>query len=116
MEKVDYDARLHAVYAAGRRMSPDAHKPGWRRSLATCRETRPLVWLDLGSGTGRRPPRWRLPSAAPPTESSRQTRCVLKPLPALAIPPSGMRLGLPSTSRCQMPRVTPPCCSSSGTT
>lgn len=24
MEKVDYDARLHAVYAAGRQMSPDA--------------------------------------------------------------------------------------------
>jgi len=24
VEKVDYDARLHAVYAAGRQMSPDA--------------------------------------------------------------------------------------------
>ena len=24
MEKVDYDARLHAVYGAGRQMSPDA--------------------------------------------------------------------------------------------
>jgi len=36
MEKVNYDARLHAVYAAGRQMCPMHDKPGWRRSLATC--------------------------------------------------------------------------------
>ena len=117
MGKVDYDARLHAVYAAGRQMSPDALQT-WMEAFARhLPETRPLVWLDLGSGTGRMtPPVWRVPSAAPPTESSRQTRCEHKPLPTLAIPPSHMRLGLPSTSRCQMPRVTQPCCFSSGTT
>ena len=53
MEKVDYDARLHAVYAAGRQMSPDALQT-WMEAFARhLPETRPLVWLDLGSGTGR---------------------------------------------------------------
>src|SRR4051794_23933330 len=56
MEKVDYDARLHAVYAAGRRMSPDARQT-WMEAFARhLPETRPLVWLDLGSGTGRMTP------------------------------------------------------------
>jgi SAM-dependent methyltransferase len=56
MEKVDYDARLHAVYAAGRQMSPDALGT-WMQALARhLPETRPLVWLDLGSGTGRMTP------------------------------------------------------------
>ncbi len=53
MQKVDYDARLHAVYAAGRQMSPDALQT-WMTAFARhLPETRPLVWLDLGSGTGR---------------------------------------------------------------
>ena len=53
MEKVDYDARLHAVYAAGRQMSPQALLT-WMSALARhLPETRPLAWLDLGSGTGR---------------------------------------------------------------
>lgn len=53
MEKVDYDARQHAVYAAGRQMSPDALQT-WMEAFARhLPETRPLVWLDLGSGTGR---------------------------------------------------------------
>lgn len=53
---VDYDARLHAVYAAGRQMSPDALR-AWMAAFAHhLPATRPLVWLDLGSGTGRMTP------------------------------------------------------------
>jgi SAM-dependent methyltransferase len=56
MEKVDYDARLHAVYAAGRQMSPDALRT-WMSAFARhLPEKRPLAWLDLGSGTGRMDP------------------------------------------------------------
>lgn len=56
MDKVDYDARLHAVYAAGRRMSPDAQRT-WMAAFARhLPQTHPLVWLDLGSGTGRLTP------------------------------------------------------------
>jgi ubiquinone/menaquinone biosynthesis C-methylase UbiE len=56
MEKVDYDARLHAVYADGRQMSPDALQT-WMEAFARhLPPTRPLVWLDLGSGTGRMTP------------------------------------------------------------
>jgi SAM-dependent methyltransferase len=56
MEKVDYDARLHAVYAAGRQMSPDALQT-WMEAFARhLPRIRPLVWLDLGSGTGRMTP------------------------------------------------------------
>jgi len=56
MDKVDYDARLHAVYAAGRRMSPDALQT-WMQAFARhLPQRRPLTWLDLGSGTGRMTP------------------------------------------------------------
>jgi SAM-dependent methyltransferase len=56
MEKIDYDARLHTVYAAGRRMAPDALR-AWMEAFARhLPETRPLVWLDAGSGTGRMTP------------------------------------------------------------
>jgi len=56
MKKVDYDARLHTVYAAGRQMSADALQT-WTAAFARhLPETRPLVWLDLGSGTGRMTP------------------------------------------------------------
>lgn len=56
MGKVDYDARLHAVYAAGRRMSPVALRT-WTDAFARhLPETRRLAWLDLGSGTGRLTP------------------------------------------------------------
>jgi SAM-dependent methyltransferase len=56
MEKVDYDGRLHAVYAAGRQMSPDALQT-WMAAFARhLPARRPLVWLDLGSGTGRMTP------------------------------------------------------------
>ena len=56
MEKVDYDARLHNVYAAGRKMSPDALE-SWTQAFARhLPESRPLAWLDLGSGIGRLTP------------------------------------------------------------
>jgi SAM-dependent methyltransferase len=53
---VDYDARLHAVYAAGRQMSPEALRT-WMAAFARhLPAARPLTWLDLGSGTGRMTP------------------------------------------------------------
>jgi ubiquinone/menaquinone biosynthesis C-methylase UbiE len=56
MQKVDYDARLHEVHDAGRRLTPDAQR-SWTDAFARhLPETRPLVWLDLGSGTGRMTP------------------------------------------------------------
>ncbi len=56
MARIDYDARLHAVYAAGRQMSPDALRI-WMAAFARhLPRTRPLAWLDLGSGTGRMTP------------------------------------------------------------
>lgn len=56
MAKVDYDARLHAVYASGRQMSPGALHT-WMAAFARhLPATRPLAWLDLGSGTGRMTP------------------------------------------------------------
>jgi SAM-dependent methyltransferase len=56
MNKVDYDARLHAVYAAGREISPEALQT-WMEAFARhLPQARPLVWLDLGSGTGRMTP------------------------------------------------------------
>jgi ubiquinone/menaquinone biosynthesis C-methylase UbiE len=54
--KVDYDERQHTVYAAGRKMSPDARRI-WMEAFARhLPETRPLVWLDMGSGIGRMTP------------------------------------------------------------
>jgi ubiquinone/menaquinone biosynthesis C-methylase UbiE len=56
MDKVDYDERLHAVYTAGRKMSSEAIRT-WMAAFARhLPSTRPLVWLDLGSGTGRMTP------------------------------------------------------------
>ena len=56
MDKVDYDERLHAVYSAGRQMSPESLRT-WMAAFARhLPETRPLTWLDLGSGTGRMTP------------------------------------------------------------
>jgi ubiquinone/menaquinone biosynthesis C-methylase UbiE len=56
MRKLDYDDRQHTVYAAGRQMSPYALET-WMEALAHhLPETRPLAWLDLGSGIGRMTP------------------------------------------------------------
>lgn len=56
MDKVQYDERMHATYAAGRQMSSVARK-SWMEAFARhLPEMRPVVWLDLGSGTGRMSP------------------------------------------------------------
>jgi ubiquinone/menaquinone biosynthesis C-methylase UbiE len=53
VDKVDYDGRLHTVYAEGRAISP-ATVAGWMRTFAGhVAARRPLAVLDLGSGTGR---------------------------------------------------------------
>lgn len=50
---VDYDDRLHRVYAEGRRLSPDSLR-SWRSEFERHAPAhRPLTVLDLGSGTGR---------------------------------------------------------------
>ncbi len=56
MTKVDYDDRQHAVYATDRQMSPDALQTWMEAFGRHLPETRPLVWLDLGSGVGRMTP------------------------------------------------------------
>jgi ubiquinone/menaquinone biosynthesis C-methylase UbiE len=56
VRKVDYDERQHAVYAAGRQMSPDALQTWMEAFALRLPETRPLAWLDLGSGIGRMSP------------------------------------------------------------
>jgi len=53
---VNYDARLHTVYAAGRQMSPDALRTWMTAFAGHLPAARPLTWLDLGSGTGRMTP------------------------------------------------------------
>ncbi|WP_018349823.1 class I SAM-dependent methyltransferase [Longispora albida] len=56
MGKINYDARLHTGYVAGRQLSPDALGT-WLEAFARhLPDTRPLSWLDLGSGTGRMTP------------------------------------------------------------
>lgn len=50
---VDYDDRLHTVYAAGRAISPEV-VAGWMRTFAErVPARRPLAVLDLGCGIGR---------------------------------------------------------------
>lgn len=56
MKKVDYDERQHSVYVAGRQMPPDALQTWMDAFACHLPETRPLAWLDLGSGTGRMTP------------------------------------------------------------
>src|ERR1700754_4623166 len=56
MGKVEYDARLHAVYTAGRRLSPEALRVWMGAFARPLPPPRPVAWLDLGSGTGRMPP------------------------------------------------------------
>jgi ubiquinone/menaquinone biosynthesis C-methylase UbiE len=50
---VDYDARLHAVYAEGRRISPETVRLWMAEFGRHVGSERPLVALDLGAGTGR---------------------------------------------------------------
>ncbi|MFC5265398.1 class I SAM-dependent methyltransferase [Kribbella qitaiheensis] len=50
---VDYDGRLHRVYAAGRGLAAESLQ-GWMRAFAAeVPERRPLTVLDLGCGIGR---------------------------------------------------------------
>ena len=56
MKRVDYDERQHAVYAAGRQMQPDALQTWMEAFVRHVPETRPVAWLDLGSGIGRMTP------------------------------------------------------------
>jgi len=56
MKEIDYDARLHAVYAEGRRTSDEALRTWTAAFAGHLPERRPLAWLDLGSGTGRMTP------------------------------------------------------------
>jgi ubiquinone/menaquinone biosynthesis C-methylase UbiE len=53
LRKINYDERLHAVYAQGRRVSPE-RLSAWMRVLASHLPTRrPLTIVDLGAGIGR---------------------------------------------------------------
>jgi SAM-dependent methyltransferase len=53
MDKVDYNVHQHDNYVVGRRMSSEALGT-WMEAFARhLPDTRPLVWLDLGSGAGR---------------------------------------------------------------
>jgi ubiquinone/menaquinone biosynthesis C-methylase UbiE len=53
VERIDYDGRLHTVYAAGRAISSAALAEWMRRFGEHAPGRRPLVVLDLGSGVGR---------------------------------------------------------------
>ncbi|MGI5239885.1 class I SAM-dependent methyltransferase [Dactylosporangium sp. CA-139066] len=53
LERIDYDERQHAVYSAGRALSPESARL-WSGVFARwAGPARPLTALDLGSGTGR---------------------------------------------------------------
>ncbi len=51
-KRVDFDRRLHAVYAEGRAL-PAESMAAWMRVFARHAPCRPAAVLDLGSGTGR---------------------------------------------------------------
>ncbi len=50
---VDYDARLHAVYAEGRKLAPEGLRLWMREFAEAAPAKRPLAVLDLGCGIGR---------------------------------------------------------------
>jgi ubiquinone/menaquinone biosynthesis C-methylase UbiE len=56
MRRVDYDQRLHAVYARGRAMSPAALQQWMTAFSRHLPSGRPLSLLDLGCGIGRLTP------------------------------------------------------------
>lgn len=56
MRRVDYDDRLHAVYAKGRAMSPAAMDAWMGAFSQRLPARRPLAVLDLGCGIGRLTP------------------------------------------------------------
>jgi ubiquinone/menaquinone biosynthesis C-methylase UbiE len=101
MQKVDYDARLHAVYDAGRQMSPDALRT-WMEAFARhLPAARPLAWLDLGSGTGRMTPSLANAFGGPVhgVEPSARMRARAGAHPAVTyVAGSGERIPLPDAS------------------
>lgn len=56
MKPVDYDARQHRHYAQGRAMDPAVLRLWMQAFASRLPSRRPLVGLDLGSGTGRLSP------------------------------------------------------------
>lgn len=50
---VDYDERLHAVYAEGRKLAPEGLHTWMREFAELAPPQRPLTVLDLGCGIGR---------------------------------------------------------------
>ena len=50
---MDYDGRMHTVYAEGRRLAPGDLRRWLDEFQRWAPEARPLTVLDLGSGTGR---------------------------------------------------------------
>jgi SAM-dependent methyltransferase len=53
LERIDYDARQHTVYAAGRALSKETEQVWVGAFSKWANPRRPLTVLDLGSGTGR---------------------------------------------------------------
>jgi ubiquinone/menaquinone biosynthesis C-methylase UbiE len=53
MGTVDYDRRMHEVYAKGRALAPEAVSTWMRAFTRRAPSHRPLVGVDVGSGTGR---------------------------------------------------------------
>lgn len=104
MEKVDYDARLHAVYATGREMSPDALRTWMAAFGRHLPRKRPLAWLDLGSGTGRMTPALARTFGGPvhgvePSEKMRAQAVAHAGHPAVTyVPGSAERIPLPDAS------------------
>jgi ubiquinone/menaquinone biosynthesis C-methylase UbiE len=98
---VDYDTRLHAVYTAGRQLTPEAQHT-WMETFARhLPESRPLTWLDLGSGTGRMTPALADAFGGPAhgVEPSDKMRAQAPAQPAVIYTPgSAEHIPLPDTS------------------
>ena len=95
MRKVDYDERQHTVYAAGRQVSPNALQT-WMDAFARhLPETRPLAWLNLGSGIGRMTPSLANTFGGPAYGIEPADKRLHRPSPRPTTLPSRMRLGLP---------------------
>ena len=74
MRLVDYDTEQYQDYARGRALTEQQLRAWISAFTAVLPERRPLVGLDVGSGTGRFTPRWRERSGRSPA-SSRRSGC-----------------------------------------
>jgi tRNA G46 methylase TrmB len=62
MRRIDYDTEQYQDYARGRALA-EQQLQAWVSAFgAVLPERRPLAGLDIGSGTGRFTPRWRVRS------------------------------------------------------